>query len=277
MNIKKIIPISLILLVIVLFIVWCYFRDIQDVDIINAYFPNFITEILGILITVLFINWLFEKEKGKENKKYRMIAYKKIATQIYSISELFLQMYKASSNKSTIRKFLSYDDFFNEDNLEHILKSYTYFDFKKEPPELLKKDWFELSENLIKYRTKEISSVIDNYLPFLDVAVVEKLEKLKNNTQLLLIKNQNKLKSVNKQLGIEWRNGLQWHNDVWVKEIFSILKEFINEIESETSGIIKFNIDNSFWADIVAPRIGSARFTDEEMQVIRNKFNEKIK
>lgn len=269
---KKIIAITFVIIIAYFFIIWYKF---PDNFYISSYVPNIVAELFGILITIFFVDYLLRIERKKQDDKYAFIAYKKIVSQIQIILRLLLQIYKASSNKNNIKKFESYNDFLSEDNLDHIFEHYAYFDFKKEAPVLPKQDWFEFTEHALNSSLKEVSLIIDRYLPFLDIIIVEKLENLTNDSQLLIIKNQKRWNIVFKQIGQDWRQGVQWRNKGLLKETFTVLLSIIKEI-SKRNKEVNFAIDQGLWSENVAPKVGSARFTDKELEEIIEKLKQDI-
>lgn len=268
-SIKRIIAIIFLFLIICFFFIWYKF---PNNFYIGSYFPNITTELLGILVTIFFVDYLLKVERKKQDDKYTLIAYNRIATQIKTILELFLQIYKASSTKDAVKKFTSYDDFLNKDNFDHILEQYAYFDFKKEAPVVPKQDWFKFTEYTINFGLKEISSIIDRHLSFLDIFILEELEKLANDPQLLIIKKQKDINMVWRQEGMEWRRGVQWHNKDLFRKTFANLLSIIKGI-SKKNCMIDFTINQGSWSEKLAPKTGSARFTDQELEEIIKKLS----
>lgn len=247
--------INIILSVLFLISFILYFLFPQD-RLCLTYLPSFTVAMLQILITINIVDALLDVDRKKKQEKYKKIAYQKIAPAIRGLSEMLLQMIKASLDKNYSKPIpQSYQELFNE----KFLKELNNFDFKMgKAPVFPEKNWPDYLNQKINKNLEIIDNTITTYVEFLDPSIIEKLYKIQNQLIFIIIKNYDAILMAHRSLDVEWNNYLLIAGqEKYTKELADILLDTIDEINKYDQKI-KFNV--GYFSNNVAPKFGESRY-----------------
>jgi hypothetical protein len=235
-------------------------------EFIDNFSLNLLTEIIGIFITIIVIDKLLDYGKEKEKKRIKEIVNSKLGAKIKDIARLYVEIYKASVDSTNLKKFESYEQFFDDYNFNHIFNQYLYFNISRKAPSLPSRTWQEHIVEGIEKNLNDIKEVIDIYLIYLDTPLIDYLEQLRDDFQLTMFKNQPQInKILRDELDQEWRTGLVCFEESLTRKSFNLFDELFKRLKENGLGDNFGLIDKGIWSDIVAPKIGSARFSENEM------------
>jgi hypothetical protein len=256
----------IIIILIVLISLLGYLIYLFNNEFIDNFSLNLLTEIIGIFITIIVIDKLLDYGKEKEKKRIKEIVNSKLGAKIKDIARLYVEIYKASVDSTNLKKFESYEQFFDDYNFNHIFNQYLYFNISRKAPSLPSRTWQEHIVEGIEKNLNDIKEVIDIYLIYLDTPLIDYLEQLRDDFQLTMFKNQPQInKILRDELDQEWRTGLVCFEESLTRKSFNLFDELFKRLKENGLGDNFGLIDKGIWSDIVAPKIGSARFSENEM------------
>lgn len=154
---------------------------------VNSYFPNLITTIVGIIVAVVLVDRLLEREQNARNKKYQDVALKKLSKPIRDISMLFFNLIKASMNPETEHGSLpaTYEELFSSPLIQEL----SMIDLSKKAPIVPQRTWHLWVTQSIEESFKTIQQIVDSYVVFLSPELVQDLHELETDTFMFMLKS----------------------------------------------------------------------------------------
>lgn len=219
---------------------------------------NLATELLGVVISVVFIDLVINYHKRIEKLKFERIALRQLKIPLNRQLDLLVKIYKASTiNKPNIKinkiELLFTDDFYAE---------ISNFDFSKTAPVIPEQEWMDYIQNEVKNFDSLLNGVIEKYSIYLDSVVIDILEELNNSSfssflkQIPNIRYVDRTKGINRKYVFLGAEGMKSMIENYISNLCKII-EIYNLSVVNSEGMIKLSEDT--WREDVSPKIGSAR------------------
>jgi|GEM_PF-3434434 len=252
-NLKSETKIFIVLAVILVLFIVVYFYFPNN-KLASDYIPNLVSEIVGILVVLFFVDYLIEK-------KYRRIAYEKLKHPLKDIVEMFAQMIKASLKVSEDYGVLPLS--FNELFDSKMSKEISWLNFGAPAPIWPKVNWAVHGNNVLHNSFLKIDQIVDTYVHFIETSVIQELEDFKNDQIIDLIR---KTKIVVSNINsAEYPILKPFERELSVT--FEKIVKLLLMVEKVTGKEIKIN--NNLWENNVNPLIGDSRSSKNLDLVIR--------
>ena len=218
---------------------------------------NLGTELIGVLISVLFIDLVVSRHERAEKLKLRKIALRQLRIPMQRHLNLLFGIYKASVAQEPEQKFDKPESLFCEDYFTQI----AYFDFSKEAPVVPKQQWMQYIQKEVKNFNDSLSRTLEKYAIYLDSEVIDLLEKMINSSflsflqQIPNIRHTDEIEGYIRKYVFFGAPGMRDMVEEYSKD-FSRITEIYNSVV-DSNQVVKFSED--IWRNNVAPKIGSAR------------------
>ncbi|OKY76369.1 MAG: hypothetical protein BM485_03785 [Desulfobulbaceae bacterium DB1] len=142
---------------------------------IKDYVRGTFTETVGIIATLLFVNYLFDKNEMNEKEKFKKLFFKHLRSHLVKHLTLLFQMHQ--SVEETAYKPQKTKDYISEKFLSDLER----FDFSKQSPSYPVSFWYQyIVTETNKFRSS-LNSLLDRYIIYLDNEMIEMIERLTNS------------------------------------------------------------------------------------------------
>lgn len=253
----KILRVSYSLLVFFLVVsVIAYLLIPPDSEGWRSFTLNLLTEIVGILLTILLIDAVIRRRETREQKRYRSVTLQQMRIPLIQHLHLLFNMYKASVEEKPTKDVANVADLFTDDYLKEI----QYLDLGSPGPVHPPMQWFEYMNLEINRMHDALGRVVDKYAMYLDPDTLDVAEQLINSPLV------NTVGHFRTMYGLQCTPAGQDSpfvplfglNEVVHDHVhaFSKLVEIYNE---EVSGDRKIAIEDPMWLNNAHPLIGSGR------------------
>lgn len=222
---------------------------------ISAYLSDIASGIIGSLIIIFLVDQILERNKEKERRRVVKIALHRLRFPILWHMTLLCNIYKAAAQNKPTPLPSSYKDIFNDNYYKEI----AFLDFSKEAPVAPKRDWLNHMYSETKFFKEKLEQIVDTYASFLDVTLIDLLERITNSSFLLIIPQLRMVPAVDRQEGFVRVYTMLSGIEPLVKEHVSLILELIDYFNSHSDSPIK--LSQELWRDDVAPRWGSGRIS----------------
>lgn len=235
----------------------------------NVWIP-IIVSMLSATVFTLFINIIPNKYK---KSKYISIANNYIRRALIENAELLAKMYKACVEEESANKASEYSVFFNDDFVEVV----TQLKLRKQSPTIQTFSWVEYLYEKLTRLSQQLNDVTLKFSDYLDIEVVENLEKLKLSgfVQIFTENNSAWLKTENgwEESTMLWAT-LNNPHDYTLEGSSEIIKQHMDSllvlINSYNESLTKkrrekskasktIRIDDNFWSTGSSPFYNSGR------------------
>ena len=132
---------------------------------------NLASEVVGILITVLFIDAVIQRREEREQRRYRSVSLQQLRLPLKQHLLLLFDIYKASVEQKPDREISRVEDLFSDDYQTQL----TRFDFASEGPMVLigvggdqKVPWFDYLRQEVGKFKDDLNRILDKYAFYLD-------------------------------------------------------------------------------------------------------------
>jgi hypothetical protein len=226
----------------------------------SDYLTNISVEVLGAIITIIFIDFYLNKHEKRIADKREAIALTLLKPIIRSNFAVLFAIYKAStSQKGNFYKTKQLHNFINDNYIETI----SHFNILGDAPVAPTTSWTNHLRNEFSKLNNDYDSLLDKYSSTMTPELVETIENIKNShfhsqmTNGLTI-----ITSYTASQGLTIPSNL--FEKVFTKEhivepYFIYLKQLLRLVENKEAFNNFFEIDEAQWRDNVAPKIGSSR------------------
>ena len=225
---------------------------------------NLASEVVGILITVLFIDAVLQRREEREQRRYRSVALQQLRLPLKQHLLLLFAIYKASVEQKPEREISRVEDLFSDDYRTQL----TRFDFASEGPMVLigvggnqKVPWFDYLYKEVGKFKDDLNRIVDKYAFYLDPDTLNSAEQLINSSFVNIISYGPTIvtnaRNTGHQGGMRIFAGdgmstvIREHTDTFTK-----LVQICNK---EASSENKIRVESHMWRNDTAPLIGSAR------------------
>ena len=139
---------------------------------LRDYLRGTFTETVGIIATLLFVNYLFEKKEKSEKNKFKHLFFKQLRRHLVNHLTLFFQMHqsieKTEFKPQNLKDYITESFFLDMD----------HFDFSKNAPSYPVSLWYQYILKETNVFEKSLSLLIDRYIMYLDNESIRSVEKL---------------------------------------------------------------------------------------------------
>jgi len=246
-----------LIVLIVLFTVLSLTYTAGFAEWLGAYLSNIAAGIIGSLIIILLVDRIIERNREKERLRVVNIALRRLRIPILWHMNLLCNIYKAATKNKPAPLPSTFEDTFTD----HYYREISFLDFKKESPVALKTDWFNYLYLETKSFKEKLEQFIDTYASFLDVRLIDLLERIVNSHFLFLIPQAKSIPNVDRQYGWKRVYTLLSGVEQLVKEHVSLMLELVEYFNSISDLPILLN--QEIWRDDVAPKWGSGRVSSK--------------
>lgn len=229
---------GIIILVLLYFVQW---NVVTETD----FLVNLATEIIGIFITILFIDSILNFHEKLKQRKIKRVALKQLKFPLKYQLDLFAAMFKAAIEAKPT-KYENYNDLFNA---ETYYKEISHLDLTKESYFPLPQKWARSIYDQCAEFNKYLEKTLDRYLFYLDSDTIELIEKLVNS------------QFINR---VSWTSFLEMEHTPkkdmcgFLKEYLTLLSQFLELYNSELPDD-KIELAKDFFTNDVCPPLGSGR------------------
>lgn len=222
---------------------------------IGAYFSNVAAGLVGSLIIIFLVDKIIERNRKSERTKVVGIALKRLRIPLRRHMKLLCSIFKASTQSKPSSLPTAFHELFNDKYYEGI----AFLDFSKESPEVPKKDWFTYLYNQTKWFKERIEQIIDTYAVFLDVALLDTLEKVVDSNFLSYVNQAKSVPEIDREFRLKRVYTMFNGVESLVREHVSTMMELIGHFNSNSDSPIELTTIQGIWRDDVAPKWGSSR------------------
>jgi hypothetical protein len=245
-NLRAVVYIILIVLLSIGIWLWIY----GDQVLWNDFGLNFLTEVLGAIITILIVDSLIRKYEDDKSIAKKIIAYEDI--------QMFVNRYISFWKNMLDQSFLddypkTLEDFFK---VEKLLKIYDNLWLESSPNVFPKTNWWGNINREVKDLEGKGADILDRYIDIVDPEIISKIYTLVHSTSFSGFQHLSSLKNYDVTHNIprpeilkhyippieenECREILSLHN--WCKEQFDLYKK--HDFSMNSSPFI-FNIPSN--------------------------------
>jgi hypothetical protein len=257
---------SLILIGLLIACLITYFVAPPSTEWLRNLALNLVTEILGILLTVAFIDRVLrareESEEYERRIKYQTIALRHLRIPLLNHLRMFTNIFRAVSESAPVKPYESTHDLFDRVYFTNL----PLLDFSKDAP-LLGQKWSDYLTRECSRFKESLTRTLDRYSLYLDSNLVELMEQIINSSFFDFVATAPITREVNQRLrpGVALPSNFFAERSLYGGAInitrkytdrFSRLLDYYNECESPER---KIKPDDHYWSHTVGPRYGSAR------------------
>ncbi len=237
---------------------------VSNNSFVNNYFPNFISEIVGIAVVFFLIDRVVENDRKRERDKFKFIALKKFIRPVGEIADFFAKMIKASMDPKNEARPESYASLFSSALIFEIQQ----LDFGTDAPVVPKRNWFQWGRDVLENNTNKINDIINSYSPFLDAETLSRIEELEENHLIRCLNQLYLTPQIAREHGHSCPSQILGH---------PTMGEMINDSFAKITGLIKYlndqlgkyghskmiNFGEGFWMDTNSPKKGISRIQNQ--------------
>lgn len=220
---------------------------------------NLITEIIGIFITIFFIDLVLKNKERREQTKILKNVFSQFKRPTRNLLNLFVKFYKAASlevpsdSNTNFRTILSSEKFYN--NVQ-------YLDFLKPAPVVPHQAWLIYTSYEVKEIKELYEKIIDKYAFVLDSKLLEDIEWIINNSLLMVLSMGSRITASDQALNVKRDHFLMLaKNEEMIKELIDKIFEVCDYFEKVTKIEADLNYSEALWQDNMGPKVSSGRYT----------------
>ena len=222
---------------------------------------NLITEIIGIFLTVFFIDFVLRRKEEKEKKKLLSNIYAQYLISAKRLLDFFAVAYKAS----TLNKPSEWDtDFKTLFSNPEFYSSLKHLDFLKNAPIAPTANWLNYSRSQMILISDGFEKLIDKYAFIMDSKTISDLDYLSNYWVIDIIKSGQHLKNIDESLNLKrdsfcLLNIESDNNDNDIKILIDKVFEVAEYFRSITDDNSNIHYSSDLWRNDIMPKIGDSR------------------
>ncbi len=226
----------------------------------SDYLTNISVEVLGAIITIIFIDFYLNRHEQKIADKRETIALTLLRPVLRSNFAILFSIYKASTlRKDKLYKTKDLQDFLNDNYIETI----SHFNILGNAPIAPTISWTNHLRNEFSKLNKDYDSILDKYSSTMTPELVELIENIKNSH----FHNQmaNGLTIIASYAASQGQKlpkntfGQLFTKEYIVEPYFNYLKQLLKLTENKDALNNFYEIDEGQWRDDISPKIGSSR------------------
>lgn len=225
----------------------------------GAIFSNIATEVLGIIITVIFLDaYLSMREQNKRNERQSSFL-KTLRQPIHRHLSILFNIYKATRLKEGKVGKIQASDFFDEEYFSHII----LLDLAKTAPVYPARKWILYLAYEIQKYFDELDHFLDKYSFEMDLECIQLIESIKDNSWLnMQVQLNNPSINLGNTFPLFYPNNTPGDQKVSImKEYHALLTKFITYVNTKFDEEYKIVI-NADWSPNVSPGLGSGRLDE---------------
>ena len=167
---------------------------------------------------------------------------------------LLCNIYKAATQNKPKPLPTTFQDTF----VDNYYKEISFLDFAKDAGLALKRDWFTHLDLETKHFKERLEKIIDAYSVFLNVELIDIVERIINSSFVVFIPQVRMTPEVDRQHRVKRAHYTMFSGmEAIVKEYISLVLELIEYFNSHSELPIK--LIQGWWSDIQSPKWGSGR------------------
>ena len=151
---------------------------------VDALLPNMAAGFLASLLTILFIDRSAEKRLQEERHRIERVAMSQLKRDLIHLTELFSNMIKAAIPQIPSPAPQNLRDLFSPEFTQHL----GWLDLRTSAGTLNATAWFLYIDRVLKEVFEDCSNVVDKYLPYLSIELVEQLEAVRNDSFISMLR-----------------------------------------------------------------------------------------
>jgi hypothetical protein len=227
---------------------------------ISDYLVNISVEVLGAIITIVFIDFYLNRHEKKIANKRETIAFTILRPLMRSNFAILFTIYKSSTlKKGNLYKTKELQYFLSDSYIETV----SHFNILGDAPIVPNTSWINQLSNEFSRLNKEYDSLLDKYSSTMTPELVETIENIKNSHfHCQMINGLRIISSFASSQGQTLPENLfgQIFTKAHIVEpYFNYLKQLLKL--TEKSNVINnfFEITEEQWRNDISPKIGSSR------------------
>ena len=145
--------------------------------VIDAYAPNIVAGFICAFFIVLLIDLAAERRQGKTRRRLEQVALAGIRLPLLGLAELLADMMKSAMPKRPDVVPTTYAQLFSKTYTDHL----DWLNPGGSSGDITDLDWSSRSETIVKIVRSELSAVIDKYVAFVDVELIDLVEDVRSD------------------------------------------------------------------------------------------------
>jgi hypothetical protein len=224
--------------------------------VVETYVPNLVAELVGILVTVLFIERLLAWRRQEQLAPIRAAAARRLQVATTHLFGLMMAMYKAAAPAGTPP----------HDSPAAVLDAWAEeverLDMKREPPGIDSPDWASHLSTALRPIQESLEDTIGRYPEALGTDVIVSVEQVLDHPLWTLMKNLGRITSV--QASMNLNPPVEFLLALHSPGKAADLVEFTDRVKALVSVCARLGtpvaLSHREWDDDVAPAFGSGRW-----------------
>lgn len=217
---------------------------------------NLLTEVLGIIFTIVLIDRVLRRREERERMRYCRIALQQLRFPLMEHLEVLFNMYKASVQRKPERRISSLEDLFEDDYFEQV----SHLDLSKPAPVAPQMQWGDYLLHETQRFKDALERVVGRYAVPLGPDTVDIAEQLIASRLISMLERFPAMRASRPAQFRGWPEPMLYGMGGLVRQYtdaFAALVDIYNDEapEDQRVAITKKNL----WKENVSPRIGSAR------------------
>lgn len=242
------------LLLIGLIIIFSGFSFVYRDERVSTYLSNIAAGVVSSLIIIFLVDRIIERNREMDRRRVAGIALQRLRYPILWQMNLLCNIYKAAAQSKPTPLPTTFEDTFTNNYYKEI----SFLDFTKDAGLALKRDWFTHLDLETKIFKEKLEKIIDAYAGFLDVKLINVLERIINSNFVVFIPQIRMTPEVDRQHGFRRPHYAMFSGtEEFVKEYVSLMLELIEYFNSHSESPIQ--LIQGWWSNIQSPKWGSGR------------------
>lgn len=259
----KTLKIPLLTLVLILGLLIYIFITTQN-QVTDDFSLNLITEIIGILLTVLLIDFAIKRREKKEKHDILKNTYAQYKRPARRLLQYFASIYKASTIETPVEWNT---DFKTLLSAKQFYESVRYLDFLKPAPVTPKTDWINHSHIEINRIKADLEKILDKYAFVLDSKTIADLEWVINHWLLETLLVGPSIKVTNESSDSRYTSIclLAIDGDIGqngIKGLIDKVLQISEDFKSVTDDTSDISYSSQMWQDNMAPKLSQSRVSE---------------
>ena len=219
---------------------------------------NLATEMIGILVTVVFIDSVIRRREERQRRRFRTIALQQLRFPLIQHFLLLFELYKASVERKPDREISGVADLFNADYFTQI----SYLDFEKPYPVTPPMSWAQwVSAETSRFKN-DLERVVDKYAIYLDPDTLDVAERVIGSHFIRQAGFFPTIIGMWKRQGSEIPANLLGGMSVTMREHTTAFYGLVEVYNAEAPDDRKVAFGEHMWSNNASPLIGSGRVAD---------------
>ena len=203
MKLKKIVSVPNLGMSVIALLLLSAIVFVISLCITNSWWSGFMaglaTEIFGIVVTLLFVDFVLEKRDESKRRRIEVIAFSQMRKDLQSHIH-FLAML---ANVSGEDRNTSVNEIFNDKYFEEI----SALDIMERSNYVLKAPWCDIiREHFMRFH-RQISEILDRYIMVLDIDTIDLLEEVKSSVNHSIMVRLRELQKAMEDFGVSGLKG----------------------------------------------------------------------